>query len=60
MIVFDKLELAEKASTNPLKVLYKKLEYNDKTEGACFIGISNFSLDANIMNRVLFFSIPNL
>ena len=33
MILFDKLDLAEKAKTNPLKILYHKLEYSGKIEG---------------------------
>ena len=28
MILFDKLDLAEKAPTNPLKLLHNKLEYD--------------------------------
>ena len=46
MVLFDELGLAEKSPTNPLKVLHSKLEYDGKNEGVCFIGISNYSLDA--------------
>ena len=53
MILFDELGLAEKVPTNPLKVLHNKLEYDGKNEGVCFIGISNYSLDAAIINRTL-------
>ena len=60
MILFDELGLAEKASTNPLKVLHSKLEYDGKSEGVCFIGISNYSLDAAKVNRALSLSVPNL
>ena len=60
MILFDELELAEKAPTNPLKVLHHKLEYDGKNEGVCFIGISNYSLDAAKVNRALNLSVPNL
>jgi len=60
MILFDELGLAEKAPTNPLKVIHSKLEYNGKTEGTCFIGISNYSLDAAKVNRALSLSVPNL
>ena len=60
MILFDELGLAEKAPTNPLKVLHHKLEYDGKSEGVCFIGISNYSLDAAKVNRALNLSVPNL
>jgi len=60
MILFDELGLAEKSSTNPLKVLHNKLEYGGKAEGICFIGISNYSLDAAKVNRALNLSVPNL
>jgi len=60
MILFDELGLAEKSPTNPLKVLHSKLEYGGKTEGTCFIGISNYSLDAAKINRALSLSVPNL
>ena len=60
MILFDELGLAEKAPTNPLKVLHHKLEYDGKKEGVCFIGISNYSLDAAKINRALSLSVPNL
>ena len=60
MILFDELGLAEKSPTNPLKVLHSKLEYDGKTEGTCFIGISNYSLDAAKVNRALNLSVPNL
>ena len=60
MILFDELGLAERAPTNPLKVLHTKLEYDGKTEGVCFIGISNYSLDAAKVNRTISLSVPNL
>ena len=60
MILFDELGLAEKAPTNPLKVMHCKLEYDGKTEGTCFIGISNYSLDAAKINRTLSLSVLNL
>ena len=60
MILFDELGLAEEAPTNPLKVLHHKLEYDGKEEGVCFIGISNYSLDAAKINRALSLSVPNL
>ena len=60
MILFDELGLADKSPTNPLKVLHNKLEYGGKTEGTCFIGISNYSLDAANVNRALSLSVPNL
>ena len=60
MILFDELGLAEKSPTNPLKVLHSKLEYDGKNEGVCFVGISNYSLDAAKINRALSLSVPNL
>ena len=60
MILFDELGLAEKSPSNPLKVLHSKLEYDGKKEGVCFIGISNYSLDAAKINRALSLSVPNL
>ena len=60
MILFDRLELAEKSPTNPLKVLHSKLEYGGKTEGICFIGISNYNLDINKVKRAFILSVPNL
>ena len=60
MILFDELGLADKSPTNPLKVLHNKLEYGGKTEGTCFVGISNYSLDAAKVNRALSLSVPNL
>jgi len=60
MILFDELGLAEKSPSNPLKVLHSKLEYDGKNEGVCFIGISNYSLDAAKINRALSLSVPNL
>ena len=60
MILFDELGLADQSKTNPLKVLHSKLEYEGKKEGTCFIGISNYSLDAAKVNRALNLSVPNL
>ena len=60
MILFDELGLAEKSPNNPLKVLHHRLEYDGKTEGVCFVGISNYSLDAAKANRALYLSVPNL
>ena len=60
MILFDELGLAEKSPANPLKVLHSKLEYDGINEGVCFIGISNYSLDAAKVNRALSLSVPNL
>ena len=60
MILFDKLDLAEKAPTNPLKIFHNKLEYDGKNAGIYFIGISNYSLDPNIINRTLTLSVQNL
>ena len=60
MILFDELGLSEKSPKNPLKVLHHKLEYDGKNDGVCFVGISNYTLDAAKVNRALFLSVPNL
>ena len=60
MILFDELGLADKSPTNPLKKLHHKLEYDETNEDTCFIGLSNYTLDAAKTNRALFLSIPNL
>ena len=60
MILFDRIDLAENAVTNPLNVLHNKLEYNGNKEGICFIGISNYFIDNKKMNRALYVSVPNL
>ena len=39
MALFNKLELANKSESNPLKVLHYKLEYIDKEEGISFVCI---------------------
>ena len=51
LVVIDEIGLAELSPYNPLKVLHEKLD-NPKIS---FIGISNWSLDASKMNRVIFF-----
>ena len=60
MISFDELRLAEKSPKNPLKVLHHRLEYDGKTEGVYFVGISNYPLDAAKTNRALYLLVPNL
>ena len=60
MILFDKMDLAEKSPSNPLKVLHNKLEYGGQAKEISFIGISNYSLDNTIINRALVLSLPNL
>ena len=60
MILFDNLGLAEKSESNPLKVLHYKLEYTRNEKEVCFIGISNYTLDVDKMNRAMNLSVPNL
>ena len=60
MILFDELGLAERAKSNPLKVLHSKLEYDGNEKGVSFVGISNWSLDAAKINRALSLSVPDL
>lgn len=47
--MFDEIGLAEKSSNNPLKVLHSLLE----PPRVATVGISNYSLDASKMNRVI-------
>ena len=60
MILFYELGLEEKSPNNALNVLHNRLEYGGKTEGTCFIGISNYSLDSAKVNRALSLPVPNL
>ena len=60
LILFDELGLAERANTNPLKVLHSKLEYKGKADGISFVGISNYTLDVDKINRILKLSVPDL
>lgn len=60
MLLFNELGLAEKSKTNPIEVLYSKLEYTWKKESISFIGISNYSLDVAKVNRAINLSAPNL
>ena len=45
---------------NPLIALYSKLDYPRKEEGVSFVGISNYSLRAETVNRALILSVPDL
>ena len=58
VILFDKLNLAEKSENNPLKLLNYKIE-NSKAR-ISFIGLSNSELDMDNMNRAINLSVPNL
>eukprot|EP00347_Sterkiella_histriomuscorum_P010832 403374756 len=49
VVVFDEIGLAEQSIHNPLKVLHSLLE----PPQVAFVGISNWSLDASKMNRVI-------
>ena len=60
LVIFDQLELAEKSETNPLNVLYSKLESRFEEDNINFIGFSNYSLNPKIMNRALVLSVPDL
>ena len=60
LVIFDQLELAEKSVTNPLNVLYSKLESIYEEDNINFIGFSNYSLNPKIMNRALVLSDPDL
>ena len=60
LVIFDQLELAEKSETNPLNVLYSKLESRCEEDNINFIGFSNYSLNPKIMNRALVLTVPVL
>ena len=57
VIVFDEIGLAELSPYNPLKVLHSELEIDQCKYG--FIGLSNWSLDASKMNRMLYLASPD-
>ncbi len=54
------LGLAERSKFNPLKVFHTILECTGKDTGVSFIGISNYSLDAAKVNRVLVLTVSDL
>ncbi len=56
VVVLDEVGLAEKAASNPLKVLHRLLE----PPKVAMIGLSNWSLDAAKMNRAVHASRPPL
>lgn len=73
MLLFDELGLAEKSKYNPLKVLHSKLDeyFNEHIQNkdnlnveniqrVCFVGITNWTLDAAKLNRALSLSVPDL
>ena len=51
LVFFDEMGLAEDSPENPLKVLHAELE-NEENKVA-FLGLSNWTLDASKMNRVI-------
>ena len=53
MVYFDEMGLAEISPNNPLKVIHSQLEYEKEDEKLAFVGISNWTLDAAKMNRVI-------
>ncbi|ETO02675.1 hypothetical protein RFI_34743, partial [Reticulomyxa filosa] len=56
MLLFDEIGLAEQSQFNPLKILHHLLEHPK----IAFVGISNWTLDAAKMNRMIIHSIPNM
>ena len=56
VVILDEVGLAEKAQSNPLKVLHRLLE----PPKVAMIGLSNWSLDAAKMNRAVHASRPPL
>lgn len=59
LILLDEVGLAEISPHNPLKVLHSKLETPDDSElPYAIVGISNWSLDASKMSRMIQLSRP--
>ena len=58
IIVFDEIGLAENAPSNPLKVLHSLFDYEINGK-MCFVGISNWAMDASKMNRVIYLARPD-
>jgi hypothetical protein len=56
-LILDEIGLAEASASNPLKVLHRLLEDPHMVP---MIGLSNWSLDASKMNRVVFANRPIL
>jgi hypothetical protein len=55
VIYFEEMGVADTNDNNPLKVLHPLLEprEQDRVESLCFVGLSNTSLDAAKLNRLL-------
>ena len=53
-VLMDEMGLAEISDNNPLKVIHYELEKEKETDKVSFIGISNWSMDASKMNRVIY------
>ena len=54
LVLMDEMGLAELSPNNPLKVTHFELEKEEEEEKVPFVGITNWSLDASKMNRVIF------
>ena len=52
LVLMDEMGLAEISNNNPLKVTHYELEKEE--DKVSFVGISNWSLDASKMNRVVY------
>ena len=53
-VLMDEMGLAEISYNNPLKVIHYELEKEKEEDKVSFIGISNWSMDASKMNRVVY------
>ena len=58
MLLFNDIGIAELSPNNPLKVLKYELECD--LNRISFVGLSNWALDSDIMNRGILLSIPPL
>ena len=57
IVIFDEIGLAEISPSNPLKILHSLFDYTIN-DNMCFVGISNWALDASKMSRVLYLARP--
>ena len=60
MILFNNLGYLKDQKIFHLKYLHSKLEFLGKDESVSFVGISNYSLEAQKIHIALILSVPDL
>ena len=62
MLLFNDIGITELSPNNPLKVMKSELEYlfNERGDKISFVGLSDWALEPDIMNRGIILSIPPL